>query len=108
MKKPENATGIGPRPVGVSDPRMMASLPHLVEYLTCDKWEDGTARQVSSITIFVDEGMLKASLNDKELQRSLFRTSNDLLSLFEALEAAVGQGDAADWRTWKNAGKRRK
>jgi hypothetical protein len=51
--------------------------------------------------VFVDEGRVKASLNDKDVNASLFRAGLSLTDALKSLEKALQPGGDADWRTWK-------
>lgn len=79
---------------------VLARLPGVWEYLTQDKWEGGGKRQPSTLSVFVDDGSVKASLNDRALSRSCFATGASLEACLLALEAML-QDESADWRGWK-------
>jgi len=71
--------------------------PAIWEYLVSERWEDGTARRTSTMTIFVEEGRVKLCLNDRQGQRSLWVSGATLLDALDALEGHLEQG-TGDWR----------
>jgi hypothetical protein len=56
------------------------------------------------LTLYLEDGVFKAALNDKEADASVFRTGDALQKVLEALEKALAN-DTADWRAW---GKKKK
>jgi hypothetical protein len=80
---------------------ILERLPAIWTMLTLAKWPDtGKRRQTSSLSVFVDAGVLKVSLNDKDGGQSCFVTGGTLDDCLEALERAL-QEDRTDWRKWK-------
>lgn len=105
MKKPtEKAKGKQPAMGVCPDKRMMDKCPRVVEYLTTCRWDDGTPRERSTITLFVEEGKVKAALNDREMKRSLYVSSDTLEDVLGALEEGLAD-EGADWRVWKTGKK---
>lgn len=71
--------------------------PALVEFLTLSVWEDGTPRALGTLTLFVQDGLWKVCLNDKDASRIAFvsgKTPDDALGSAEANLASA----ALDWR----------
>jgi len=98
MKKP-CAPGNGsdvPCP-GLGDEIVAPRYPFLWEHLTETKWEDGSRREPSSITIFLDQGWLKACLNDKSGGLVAFVSSASFMGLLGALEDGLMEG-TLEWR----------
>lgn len=89
----------------VSDEDFRKRFPTIMEYLTEVTWEDGTARESSTVTTFIEDGLFKCALNDRDGHRSLYVTGDTFKKAMEALEKAVS-GTAADWRAWQAKGKR--
>ena len=52
--------------------------PSLVEYLSQTKWDDGSPRETSTLMLLVEDGMLKACINDRALGRSLWVAADEL------------------------------
>ena len=71
--------------------------PILFSYLFDLKYEDGTPRVPASLSFFSDRGILKVSLNDKDLRRVAFLAVAGPLEAFDKLEAALDL-DSLDWR----------
>jgi hypothetical protein len=77
-----------------------AEYPHVWEFISLDKWEDGSPRIPGSITLFAEDGAWKACLNDKGMQLVAFVTARSAEGLFEAMQGALMTG-LADWRKSK-------
>lgn len=71
--------------------------PTLVEYLTLEKYEDDTPRLTSTLLIFMDKGVLKLCLSDRETNRTAFVTSPTVEGAFRILEEGL-RDDTLDWR----------
>lgn len=106
MKKPPLETTSAGTSVPLSDEGFMKKHPVLYEYLTDVKWDDGTAREPSTLSLFVEDGRFKAALNDKAMRRSLYVSGDRFQDAILALEKAL-TGQTPDWRVWK-AGKGKK
>jgi hypothetical protein len=98
LKRPEAGATPGEVPAAQEN-CMFSTLPALWEYLTCDTWPDGKRRQTSTLSIFVEDGKVKASLNDRAMQRGLYATGSSLGDALLCLEHAIAT-DRADWRAW--------
>jgi len=86
-------------------PLLMGWAPTVCEWLTASHYDDGELRETSTLGLFVDCGVLKLCLNDRDQFRTLYVTSDSLEGALLALEAAL-RGSTPDWRPWK--GKRPK
>lgn len=75
--------------------------PTLWSYLTQTRWDDGTERKTSSVTVFMDSGQLKCVLKDKETGLSLWAAGVGFDSLFSVLESLLNDPTAV-WRQDKN------
>lgn len=99
MRKPvKDATSVSTKLV-LNDPGFVEAYPAIAEHLCCMAYEDGTKRQTSTVTLFVESGMLKMSLNDREEGRSLYVSSETFLGVVELLEVAL-MADSPPWRAW--------
>lgn len=79
------------------DAEFEADYPFLFAFLHETKWDDGTQRQTGTMTLFVQDGVLKAVVNDRALERSGFVSGSTLSLLFDALESNLSE-DTMDWR----------
>lgn len=87
-------------------PRDEKVCPSLWEFLALRRFDDGTARQAGSMTVFVDDGRLKVALSDKEGGMVGFVSLDELADLAKDLEKAILSGKV-DWRKQKDTkGKR--
>lgn len=73
--------------------------PTLFEYLTHEKWDDGKPRDTSTVSLFIEGGVFKLALNDKDLSRSLYVSASSYADVWVALETALNDS-LADWRPW--------
>jgi len=106
MKKPND---VGVEKAGKkipSDEGFGKKYPTLLEYLSTTKWDDGTPRDASKLSIFIEDGLFKCAVNDTDLKRSLYVSGDTLEGALRAAEKAL-QSPEADWRVW-NKGKGRK
>ena len=71
--------------------------PALFEHLTATRWDNGEERQTSSLSVFMDSGVLKACLNDKAESRVAFVASASFEGLLDALDEGIQNG-SLDWR----------
>lgn len=71
--------------------------PVLWSYVFQETYPEGGYRNTSTILFFLERGFLKVCLNDRENNRSLFRTGDSVDACFDALEEALA-GDTADWK----------
>ncbi len=76
---------------------LAASYPLVVKFLTLTVYGNGERRVPGSITMFVDGGLLKACLNDKDADLSAFVSGGGLAGLLDAMERGLGE-DRLDWR----------
>lgn len=98
------------RPVAPADPNappadaeFTSRCPALAEYLSARSYPDGTQRQTSSLTVFVEDGCFKAVLNDRDQEQALFVSERRFSDLFEALEILL-QSDDVPWRKNRSKG----
>jgi len=98
FKRPGN----GNMPVGGSDenttPTDLAERAPTLGHFLCDPvWPDGEVRQRSTLVVFVEAGIYKACLSDKDSGTSLWGSCKSFDDLLEALEARLTE-DQPDWR----------
>lgn len=79
--------------------------PTLGNWLCSPVWPDGELRQPSSLIVFMEGGMFKAGLNDKDNNMILWASCKSFNDLLEALEARLTD-DQVDWRKSRSKGKR--
>jgi len=74
--------------------------PAIWEYLTLEAHEDGTARQRGMLMAFVEDGVVKVCMQDRDNEQSLWVSAQSLPSALEVLEGHL-QGGTGDWRRMK-------
>jgi hypothetical protein len=105
FKKPGATVGGGGKGAGrVEDKDWSKEAPTVLAYLQEDVWPDGEARQRSSIILFVEDGMLKGCLSDKDSAMTLWASSSSFWGILEALEGRLTE-DSPDWRKARKAKK---
>jgi hypothetical protein len=74
--------------------------PALSEHMCSFAYPSGAPRELSTLTLAFEDGLLKGCINDRTNERSLWRTAPTILELLCCLELAV-QDPRASWRNWK-------
>lgn len=106
MKRPDAAKpALGTKGLA-RDKHAMDHYPCLVEFLSDDQWDDGTSRTPGSLTLFIEDGIWKACLNDRDASASMYVTGDNAVACMKSLETRLNGGTAADWRAWKKKGKK--
>lgn len=80
---------------------VLKDCPRLVEHLCDETWDDGSARERSTLSLFLEGGMFKLSLNDRETGASMIVSGDSLQEAFKAIEKRLAGERPADWRKWK-------
>ena len=96
QNKPPRRVGEDSPPVAV-DEDFMGLYPKLWTFLTSTQWEDGTSRQPSTVSIFMQGGRWTICLTEKNWDLILFATADRLEGVWEALDARLSD-PKADWR----------
>lgn len=97
---PVGGTGKSPMPHCLQE-----RSPTLGHFLCDEVWPDGELRQRSTLVVFVEDGMFKACLSDKDSGTSLWASCKSFDDLLEALEARLTD-DRPDWRKARVKGKK--
>lgn len=78
---------------------LLKQCPRLNEYLGDAFWDDGTPREVCSLSVRWDGGNVTVSLVDKDNERSMTTTSASFQEALETMEAHIQRSGPA-WRNW--------
>lgn len=81
----------------IDDKEFSTLYPMLFSYMTQAQWPDGTAREVSTLSIFADGGMAKCVLKDRATGLCLWASCPNLSNLFGVLESLLND-PGAEWR----------
>jgi hypothetical protein len=103
LKRREAAAAANGSQAPIVEPKW-AEVADLLLFLSDPRWEDGSPRDLGSLTVFADDGKLKACLNDRGAGMVAFVSSDTLVGLLEAASRAAG-GSGGDWRTSKPKGR---
>jgi len=98
LKKPLPGQYNGPTEFPFSDIKFLESYPTLHEYLTCTQWDARTIRTTSTLLFFVENGVMKVCLNDRDNNRSAFFTAPTMEELMSEMEVKLAS-EKVDWRT---------
>lgn len=79
--------------------------PFLWEFLTVTRFEDGSPRQAGTLLLFVDQGVLKGCLSDREYGEVAFCSASDPDMLLMRLEDGL-QLQCLEWRASAKGGKK--
>jgi len=79
------------------DDEFLQDHPNLADHLRSVKYEDGVARQTSTLMLFSDNGTLKLCLNDRDNARSVFVSGQNIMEAFELLEKGLRES-SLDWK----------
>lgn len=79
------------------DPEFLSNFPTVSMYLTQTTYESGSARQLATLTVFLDQGALTLVMNDRDNNRSVFINEASVFSALALLESQLAD-DSADWR----------
>jgi hypothetical protein len=71
--------------------------PATREYLELTQWEDGSPRQPSTVTIFVEHGLVKLCLHDRDQNRSCWVSGDSFEAAWASLEDGLAAGNV-EWR----------
>lgn len=80
--------------------------PNLHDFMTVEAVK-GKPRETGSLFVFVDMGLFKACLTDRQVEMTLWQAQDSLAGLLEALEADLASGDRKLWRSKKPTGKKK-
>lgn len=80
--------------------------PQLVDFLSRPSYLDGSRRVTGTVTVYVEGGCLKASLNDRDAGLVGFTTLDGLTTVLDELEGKL-VAETVDWRVTKQEGRRR-
>lgn len=84
---------------GMPDATFMKDYPSIAAYLSDPVWDDGTPRELSTLSISVDDGQIRLALNDKDGRQSAYTNALSVKDAFKALEQALAK-DLITWRAW--------
>lgn len=85
---------------------ILAKCPLVSQLLTDAWWDDGTAREVCTMTVRVGIDTTQINVNDAANEQSITTTAGSLMEALELLEDALAAGRNL-WRKWGNFKKRK-
>jgi len=76
---------------------VLGQVPGVREMLVETRFPDGSARQTSTLLLFVEAGVVKVCLNDRDQGMSAWASGSSVLDCLLALESGL-QADTLQWR----------
>lgn len=76
---------------------VLDAVPGLREMLVADRFPDGSTRLTSTLLLFVEAGVLKACLHDRDQGMTAWASGASLGDVLEALEGGL-QADTLNWK----------
>lgn len=71
--------------------------PALWEYMSSGSYPDGSPRQTSSLTVFIEDGLIKLCLSDRDNSQTAWGASDEFEDALLGLEKALA-GGVVQWR----------
>lgn len=106
MKRPDSAGHAASTESTPCQCSTLAKFTSVCEYLTTAKWDDGSPREPSKLSVSVQDGCVLIALNDVDLKQSCYTSSTSLQDGLKLLDKAL-KDSSVTWRPWK-AGTRKK
>lgn len=99
MSRPKDAEGLRSTRASAWKPDDLFgnAFPQLCDYLCTEAWDDGLARRTSTITVFVEDGLVKLCLADRALSRNTFVSAATFSEALCELEERLAAG-RVEWR----------
>jgi hypothetical protein len=97
LRKRISAGGDGKPVGGLGVCSVLDPLPGLREMLSESHFPDGATRLTATLLMFVEDGVVKVCLNDRDQGCAAWASGASLCDCLEALEAGL-QGDSLQWR----------
>lgn len=72
--------------------------PLMLEYLTHDKYDDGSSRETSVLIVVCDNAGWRICLTDKDNNRTLWKAGTSLPEALGSIELALMADDPTEWR----------
>lgn len=86
------------------DAALLQAFPTVYDYLTCVQYAEGDARVPSTMLFFVEDGLWKCCLNDRDNARSAWSAGRSALECLKSLEASL-EAATIEWRRSAGQGK---
>jgi len=99
MRKREKTNGASVAAAVPDDAWFADQYPRITEYLADVKWDDGTPREPSTLSIGFVDGGVRIALNDKDGRQSAYTNAHTVQDALKALEDAL-EADLVTWRAW--------
>jgi len=92
--------GSGAEPVLAKDEGFAKKMPNLWEFLSATRWEDGAERETGTLLIFVEDGLVKVCLCNRDTGHVGFISARTWAEALVSVEKHL-ESDTVDWRLSK-------
>jgi len=106
VRRAVGAAGVIREQASAAGVNWVAAHPAIWEYLTLAEDDSGDVRETSMLCVFVEDGLVKMALQDRQEGQSLWVSSASLVEAFAALERRLVDG-TGEWRQSRHAAKAR-
>jgi len=89
-----------------SDREFCERFPSLADFLHLAAWPDGDRRETGTMLVFVEDGLWKACLNDRDGDCYAFLSAESFEGLLSSADGGLG-GNSVEWRYRANKGRKR-
>lgn len=100
MKEPDAKYVPATKASDCPDAKWVAGYPTICEYMACEAYETGKAREPSAIGVKIQGGKMCVYINDTDVRRSIYVSGDTFELAMRALEKQLASG-APEWRYWK-------
>lgn len=97
LKKPDPAATSNGVAGGSRDGDEWVLYPTLMEWLTEERWDDGSSRLTSTLLIFCEQGAWKVCFNDRAADRNTFLAAGTFAGVLGLLEERLSAG-TIEWK----------
>jgi len=101
LSRPKPGEQNGPREEPFSDLQWSEEYPTVYSYLTERMYADNKPRVTSTLLMFVEDGIFRLCINDRDNLRSAFVTAPSVAEALATLEAKLLE-ESLDWRRKQN------
>lgn len=100
MKRQKAISPAKGKPQLCSDGSFAAKFPTITTWMTDGFWDDGKAREVSTLGVRFGDGQVHLSLVDHDAKRSVYTDAKTIEDALMLLEEAL-KAETCVWRAWK-------
>lgn len=96
--KSGTTTGAAGSSTPIADPKVSGRFPALWDFVTVTACDNGDPRKTTTLLLFVEGGVWKCCIHDRERDRSAFVAASTLEGLMGKVDKGLDT-DSLDWRS---------